>query len=69
MPRAIPITDSLTGYGVTYGGSIFENLLPDAVTPRLVLFLRAIRQNSALALSGRSRGTTETRKAFNCRFS
>lgn len=23
-------TDSLTGYGVTYGGSIFENLLPDA---------------------------------------
>jgi hypothetical protein len=24
-------TDSLTGYGVTYGGSIFENLLPDAV--------------------------------------
>lgn len=25
------ITDSLTGYGVTYGGSIYENLLPDAV--------------------------------------
>lgn len=24
-------TDSLTGYGVTYGGVIYENLLPDAV--------------------------------------
>ena len=24
-------TDSLTGYGVTYGGSVYENLLPDAV--------------------------------------
>lgn len=24
-------TDSLTGYGVTYGGIVYENLLPDAV--------------------------------------